>query len=89
MARVSSRASATSGRPLPDGRRGGGRFLSEPVARLAELAAVEVYRRLQDVAVPGLSLNALWAMEGALTDTDWRHLPPQRKAEPPAELADH
>ncbi|MFB4279626.1 TfoX/Sxy family protein [Nonomuraea sp. MTCD27] len=56
--------------------------------QLAELGAVEVYRRLQDAAVPGLSLNALWAMEGALTDTDWRNLPPGRKQELLAELAE-
>ncbi|GIH99364.1 TfoX/Sxy family protein [Planobispora takensis] len=55
---------------------------------LAELGAVEVYRRLQDAAVPGLSLNALWAMEGALTDIDWRLIPAERKEELLAELAE-
>lgn len=44
---------------------------------------------MQDAAIPGLSLNALWAMEGALTGTDWRHIPPERKQELLAELAEH
>ncbi|MBG0830190.1 TfoX/Sxy family protein [Planomonospora sp. ID67723] len=55
---------------------------------LAELGAVEVYRRLRDAAVPGLSLNALWAMEGALADVDWRLLPAERRQELLAELAE-
>ncbi|GAA3123076.1 hypothetical protein GCM10010466_12490 [Planomonospora alba] len=57
-------------------------------AALAGLGAVEAYRRLQDARVPGLSLNALWAMEGALTDTDWRLLPAERRRELLAELAE-
>ncbi|WP_425566236.1 TfoX/Sxy family DNA transformation protein [Nonomuraea monospora] len=38
--------------------------MREP-GQLAGLGAVEVFRRLRDAAVPGLSLNALWALEGA------------------------
>ncbi|GAA2898123.1 hypothetical protein GCM10010517_63190 [Streptosporangium fragile] len=56
--------------------------------RLAELGAVEAYRRLQDAAIPGLSLNALWALEGALTENDWRLIPAERKQELLAELAE-
>ncbi|GGS68427.1 hypothetical protein GCM10010156_29130 [Planobispora rosea] len=63
-----------------------GRVGVHDVDRLAELGAVEVYRRLQDAAVPGLSLNALWAMEGALADVDWRLIPAERKEELLAEL---
>lgn len=48
---------------------------------LAAVGAAEAYRRLQDAKIPGLSKAALWAMEGALTDTDWRMLPPERKLE--------
>jgi DNA transformation protein len=56
------------------------------VEHLAELGAVEAYRRLQDAALPGLSLNALWAIEGALADIDWRLIPAERKQELLAEL---
>ncbi|WP_283135839.1 TfoX/Sxy family protein [Rhizohabitans arisaemae] len=55
--------------------------------QLLEVGPLEAYRRLQDAAVPGLSLNALWAMEGALADIDWRHIPAERKRELLAELA--
>ncbi|MGW5260257.1 TfoX/Sxy family protein [Microbispora sp. NPDC004025] len=54
--------------------------------RLAELGAVEAYRRLRDAGTPGLSLNALWAMDGALEDVDWRLIPAERKRELLAEL---
>ncbi|WP_113698898.1 TfoX/Sxy family DNA transformation protein [Nonomuraea lactucae] len=33
------------------------------LGQLAELGAVEAYRRPQDSAIPGLSLNALWVQE--------------------------
>ncbi|GAT67040.1 transcriptional regulator [Planomonospora sphaerica] len=56
------------------------------VGHLAELGAVEVYRRLQDAAIPGLSLNALWAIEGALADVDWRLIPAERRQELLTEL---
>ncbi|GIH75698.1 TfoX/Sxy family protein [Planobispora longispora] len=56
--------------------------------QLAGIGAVEVYRRLQDAAIPGLSLNALWALEGALADIDWRLIPAERKRELLAELAE-
>ncbi|WP_188196131.1 TfoX/Sxy family protein [Nonomuraea sp. SYSU D8015] len=55
--------------------------------QLLEVGPVEAYRRLQDAAVPGLSLNALWALEGAVADIDWRHIPAERKQELLAELA--
>ncbi|MEU6412790.1 TfoX/Sxy family protein [Microbispora sp. NPDC046933] len=54
--------------------------------QLAELGAVEAYRRLRDAGIPGLSLNALWAMEGAIEDVDWRLIPAGRKRELLAEL---
>jgi len=53
---------------------------------LAEVGAVEAYRRLQDAAIPGLSLNALWAMDAALADLGWRELTPERKQQLLAEL---
>jgi hypothetical protein len=48
---------------------------------LAGLGPAEAYRRLADLRLPGLSRTMLWAMEGALSGTDWRHLPPARKTE--------
>jgi DNA transformation protein len=51
------------------------------VAMLAEVGPVEAYRRLLDAQIRGLSLNALWAMEGALEGVDWRLLPPERRQE--------
>jgi DNA transformation protein len=56
------------------------------VATLAAIGPVEAYRLLQEKGVPGLTLNMLWAMEGALEGVDWRHLPPGRKEELRAEL---
>ena len=53
---------------------------------LAEVGAVEAYRRLQDAAIPGLSLNGLWAMDAALADLDWRELTPERKQQLLAQL---
>ncbi|MFC5749691.1 TfoX/Sxy family DNA transformation protein [Actinomadura rugatobispora] len=48
---------------------------------LDRLGAAEAYRRLADLEAPGPSRTMLWAMEGALTDTHWRRIPPDRKAE--------
>ncbi|WP_440027754.1 TfoX/Sxy family protein [Chromobacterium amazonense] len=41
------------------------------VEQLRALGAVEAYVRVCE-AQPGASLNLLWALEGALTDRDWR-----------------
>jgi hypothetical protein len=49
---------------------------------LDRLGAAGAYRRLaalEDTGPPSRTL--LWAMEGALTDTDWRRVPPARRAE--------
>ncbi|WP_342800315.1 TfoX/Sxy family DNA transformation protein [Nocardia sp. No.11] len=48
---------------------------------LAELGAVETYRRLRAADVRGLNLEMLWAMEGALTYRDPRFIEPQRRRE--------
>jgi hypothetical protein len=53
---------------------------------LARLGAPEAYRRLVDLRLPGLSRTMLWAMEGALSDTDWRHIPDGRRTELLAQL---
>ncbi|HNR76849.1 MAG TPA: TfoX/Sxy family protein [Parvularculaceae bacterium] len=60
------------------------RMLSEVVFfdadTLAAIGAVEAYRRLR-FAGGGVSLNALYVMEAALRDIDWRALEPREKAE--------
>ncbi|MEV0059267.1 TfoX/Sxy family DNA transformation protein [Nocardia sp. NPDC050718] len=48
---------------------------------LAELGAVETYRRLRAAQVPGLNPEMLWAMEGALTFRDRRFIGPERRRE--------
>ena len=53
----------------------------ETEAELRALGAVEAFARMQFVGVPRLSLNALYAMDAALADADWRMIPPERKDE--------
>jgi DNA transformation protein len=53
---------------------------------LQALGAVEVYRRLKAAFPERVSLNALYSLEAALVDLDWRDLPPGRKAELRAEI---
>jgi DNA transformation protein len=46
---------------------------------LEDLGAVEAYRRVK-AAFPGrVSLNLLWALQGALLDLPWNELPPEMK----------
>ncbi len=53
---------------------------------LAEIGAVEAYRRLRAAEVKGLNLEMLWAMEGALTYRDRRWIDAGRRRELLAEL---
>ena len=46
---------------------------------LGEIGAVAAYRRLKFFNPRSVSLNMLWALEGALTDRDWRDIPPEMK----------
>ena len=39
-------------------------------------------------AIPSISLNLLWAIEGFLLDLDWRDLPDARKNDLRSELAE-
>ncbi|WP_280348674.1 TfoX/Sxy family DNA transformation protein [Nocardia neocaledoniensis] len=55
---------------------------------LAELGAVETYRRLWAAETPGLTLEMLWALEGALTRRDRRSIDPERRRALLAELGD-
>ncbi|NJN44122.1 MAG: TfoX/Sxy family protein [Anaerolineae bacterium] len=46
---------------------------------LEELGAVEAYRRVK-ARYPGrVSLNLLWALQGALLDLPWNEIPPDMK----------
>ncbi|MEV6769253.1 TfoX/Sxy family DNA transformation protein [Nocardia sp. NPDC051030] len=53
---------------------------------LADLGAVQAYRRMRDAEVKGLNLEMLWAMEGALTYRDRRSVDADRRRELLAEL---
>lgn len=53
---------------------------------LQDLGAVETYRHLKAAFPERVSLNALYALEAALMNLDWRDLPPERKEELRAEI---
>jgi DNA transformation protein len=46
---------------------------------LRAIGSVEAYARLKFRFGREITLNALWAMDAALSDTDWRHLSDDRK----------
>ena len=48
---------------------------------LHKVGAVAAYHALKFFVGPQVTLNFLWGIEGALTDTDWRDITPERKAE--------
>jgi DNA transformation protein len=48
---------------------------------LERLGAVEVYRRLREHFPNRVSLNALYALQGAILNLHWNALPPDMKAE--------
>lgn len=45
-----------------------------------DVGVAECFRRVRMVR-PKVSLNLLWALEGALTDQDWRNISASRKRE--------
>ncbi|MBT3995669.1 MAG: competence-specific regulator [Chloroflexi bacterium] len=47
--------------------------------QLEEVGAVGAYRLLKDAFPQWTSLNALWGMQSALMETDWRELPVELK----------
>ena len=49
-------------------------------ADLEKLGSVEIFRLLKQQGYP-VSLNLVWAIEGALADMDWRELPSEMKRE--------
>lgn len=48
-------------------------------ARLKRLGSVAAYARVKTAGLPA-SLNLLWALEGAITDTHWRVVAKERRA---------
>lgn len=53
----------------------------ETVAELRAIGAEAAWARLRFVCGPKVNLIGLYALEAALTDRDWRDLPPDRKAQ--------
>ena len=49
-------------------------------ADLEALGSIEAYRRLKAAFPHKVSLNALWALEAALLDIDWRAINPDHKS---------
>jgi len=64
----------------------------DSLEKLREIGAVAAYRRVKFVEPRAVSLNMLWALQGALTNRDWRDVPPGEKdrlradAEPEGQL---
>lgn len=56
-------------------------------AQLRQLGAVEAYRAVA-AQQPGVSLNLLWALFGALNNIHWSAVPPDIKAQLKAELSE-
>lgn len=48
---------------------------------IRKLGVVEVYRRLRDRYPDKVTLNALWGLEGAVTNTPWNRIPDEVKQE--------
>lgn len=60
----------------------------ETSEQLDEMGAVGAYRLLKDAFPRWASLNALWGMQAALMEIDWRDLPQELKEQLLAELDD-
>ena len=56
--------------------------------RLEQIGAVEAYRLLMYAFPEWVTLNALWGMQSALMEIDWRDLPDAVKESLLDELAD-
>ena len=46
---------------------------------IRNLGVIEVYRRLRDRYPDKVTLNALWGLEGAVTNTPWNRIPDEVK----------
>jgi len=51
----------------------------DDAAALRRLGALDAYRRLKHAFPREISLNMLYALEGALRNCHWNHLPPDVK----------
>lgn len=51
------------------------------VEDLQQIGAITAYMRLKQAFPKAVSLNALYGLEGALTNSDWRMISHERKAE--------
>lgn len=50
-------------------------------AQLQKMGVVNAYLALKFFVGSHVTLNFLWGIEGALTNKDWRDIPPERKEE--------
>ena len=57
-------------------------------ADLEDLGAVEAYKRLKAAFPHKVSLNALYALQGAILNIHWNALPPDMKADLIAQVKD-
>lgn len=57
------------------------------VEDLRVIGAVEAYKRLKAAFPHKVTLNALYGLEGALSDRRWDEIPPEVKAQLKAEVA--
>ncbi len=53
----------------------------DSVERLAEEDVFELWVKIKKLHPKEVSMNLLWALEGAMLDLDWKDLPPKRKKE--------
>jgi len=51
----------------------------ETAEQLEEIGSVAAYKLLKDAFPEWTSLNALWGMQAALMEVDWRDLPAELK----------
>lgn len=49
--------------------------------RLRRLGPVEAYKMVKAWRPWDVTLTLLWALEGAVTDSDWMDVPPERRLE--------
>ena len=51
----------------------------DSVERLLEQDTFEIWKEMKRIHPKEVTINALWAIEGAILDLDWKDLPPKRK----------
>lgn len=48
---------------------------------IVQLGVIETWRRLKATFPKQVTVNALYSLEAAVLDIDWRAIPPERRAE--------